>query len=255
MVIFMKRLIIFCACWILAAKVWAADPYIHKDGILLENPDVPGLEPGTNSVYSRTVYSAPFVMSESVFTIKTFDRSGNLSGIASATVLKPGIAVTCFHVIRDAWRTTGRLGNGKEVEFVEYMSPVLNKDICLLRYQPTTEGLGVCLASTKNAIECEKIYTIGAPEGFGHTIAEGIISAFREIPGYGMTIQITAPISQGSSGGALLDHRAYLLGIISFMWRDGQNLNFAIPNDVILDEVKYFKTHPEAMVSFSYWRK
>jgi len=39
------------------------------------------------------------------------------------------------------------------------------------------------------------------------------------------------------------------------MWKEGQNLNFAIPNDVILNEFRYRNEHPEAMVPFPYWRK
>ncbi len=42
-------------------------------------------------------------------------------------------------------------------------------------------------------------------------------------------IQITAPISHGSSGGALLDKYGVLVGITSAGFSEGQNLNLAIP--------------------------
>ena len=256
----MKRLIIFCACWILgvAGVRAAADYLINEDGIERVNPNetYEPFEGFSNDVTKaeNQQFMLGFVTSASVFTIKTFDRSGNLTEIASAVVLKPGIAVTCYHAIHKAWKVTGKLGNGKAVDFVGYMPPMLNNDLCLMRYEPSL-GRGIILAVVKQAMVGEKVYTIGAPEGLGHSLAEGIISAFREVSGYGMTIQITAPISQGSSGGALLDHRLCLLGIIAFMWKDGQNLNFAIPNDVILDELGYYKTHPNALVPFPYWQK
>jgi S1-C subfamily serine protease len=41
-------------------------------------------------------------------------------------------------------------------------------------------------------------------------------------------IQTSAPISQGSSGGGLFDGRGHLLGITTFQFRVGQNLNFAV---------------------------
>jgi S1-C subfamily serine protease len=296
----MKRVIIFCVVWMLAAGAWAGswvdypkvstqsainlpvdplgDPgtnsgmtaldetatlnplWIFTSGIMQENILAPSFEPSarfSNDVDKATLQKCllDYRISESVFTIKTFNRAGNLTGIASAVVLQPGIAITCFHVIGDSWRVTGVLGNGKVVDFVAYMPPMLNHDVCLMRYEPSTVGGVICFAATERATVGDKVYTIGAPEGLGHTLGEGIISAFREVSGYGMTIQITAPISRGSSGGLLLDRRTYFLGIIAFMWKEGQNLNFAIPNDVILAEFKYLKAHPEAMISFPYWRK
>ena len=41
-------------------------------------------------------------------------------------------------------------------------------------------------------------------------------------------VQTSAPISQGSSGGGLFDARGHLLGITTFYFRAGQNLNFAV---------------------------
>ena len=41
-------------------------------------------------------------------------------------------------------------------------------------------------------------------------------------------IQTSAPISQGSSGGGLFDARGHLLGITTFYFKGGQNLNFAL---------------------------
>ena len=41
-------------------------------------------------------------------------------------------------------------------------------------------------------------------------------------------IQITAPVSKGSSGGGLFDDRGNLIGVTTFTIQDSQNLNFAI---------------------------
>ncbi|MCK8060349.1 MULTISPECIES: trypsin-like peptidase domain-containing protein [unclassified Fusibacter] len=69
----------------------------------------------------------------------------------------------------------------------------------------------------------QKIYTIGSPQGLINTLSEGIISSIREV-----IIQITAPVSPGSSGGALLDEYGELIGITTFLV-EGQNLNFCVP--------------------------
>jgi hypothetical protein len=76
---------------------------------------------------------------------------------------------------------------------------------------------------------------LGNPEGFTFTVSDGIISAFRENRAF---IQITAPISAGSSGSPVLDvDSGQVLGIAVGMWREGQNLNFAIPSEKIRDVI------------------
>ena len=73
----------------------------------------------------------------------------------------------------------------------------------------------------------ERVFTIGAPQGFELTLAEGIVSSKRAVEGTKL-VQTSAPISHGSSGGGLFDAEANLIGITTFMLRDAQNLNFAI---------------------------
>lgn len=73
----------------------------------------------------------------------------------------------------------------------------------------------------------ERAFSIGAPQGFELTIAEGIVSAKRIIDGDRL-LQTSAPISRGSSGGGLFDAQGHLLGITTWMRKDAQNLNFAI---------------------------
>jgi hypothetical protein len=73
----------------------------------------------------------------------------------------------------------------------------------------------------------ESVFAIGNPKGLTNTISAGIISAMRTSDGEDV-IQHTAPISPGSSGGALVDSRGQLLGMNSWQLADAQNLNFAI---------------------------
>jgi S1-C subfamily serine protease len=76
----------------------------------------------------------------------------------------------------------------------------------------------------------EEAYSIGAPRGLELTIANGIVSAKRNIEGV-RYLQTTAPISPGSSGGGLFDRNGMLIGITTSFRGDGQNLNFAIAAD------------------------
>lgn len=70
--------------------------------------------------------------------------------------------------------------------------------------------------------------------GFELTVSEGIVSGIRETL-QGRRIQITAPISPGSSGGGLYDRFGRLVGITASSVEGAQNLNFAVPIEAILE--------------------
>jgi S1-C subfamily serine protease len=55
-----------------------------------------------------------------------------------------------------------------------------------------------------------------------------LVSGLRRSENGTEYIQITAPVSPGSSGGGVFDDRGNLIGITTFAIRDAQNLNFAI---------------------------
>ena len=81
----------------------------------------------------------------------------------------------------------------------------------------------------------EKIYAIGHPMGLEKTVSEGIVSAIRKLPKLGDIIQITAPISPGSSGGPVFNSSGRVIGVARATFRTGQNLNFAVPGQKILE--------------------
>jgi len=83
----------------------------------------------------------------------------------------------------------------------------------------------------------QPVFALGAPEGFEFTFSSGNISAIRD-NGDSYNIQMTAPISQGSSGGGLYDQQARLIGITTAVIKDAQNINFAIPVETVTDALK-----------------
>ncbi len=76
----------------------------------------------------------------------------------------------------------------------------------------------------------EEAYSIGTPEGYDLTMANGIVSGKRLRDGL-RYLQTTASISHGSSGGGLFDSAGRLMGITTYYIADSQNLNFAIAAD------------------------
>src|SRR5260370_9142900 len=70
----------------------------------------------------------------------------------------------------------------------------------------------------------EHVVAIGSPLGLQNTISEGIVSAMR-----GGLIQMSAPISPGSSGGRIVKRAGEVVAISVAAVMSGQNLNFAVP--------------------------
>jgi TPR repeat protein len=90
------------------------------------------------------------------------------------------------------------------------------------------EGLDAFDIAARSVRVGERVYAIGNPRGLEQSISEGIVSGSRDIDGVSW-IQHSAPISPGSSGGALISSSGELLGINSRTRKESQNLNFAVP--------------------------
>src|SRR5690606_26419168 len=74
----------------------------------------------------------------------------------------------------------------------------------------------------------DRIYVMGNPMGLEGTFSDGLVSAKRTLVGVAL-IQISAPISPGSSGGPVLNARGQAVGVATLMMSEGQNLNIAVP--------------------------
>jgi len=76
----------------------------------------------------------------------------------------------------------------------------------------------------------ERVFTLAAPRALALTLGEGIVASLRRIDGLAI-IQTNATIAPGSSGGALLDARGNLIGVIVSRIRGETGLGFAVAAD------------------------
>ena len=171
----------------------------------------------------------------STVVIIIYDKEGRLKGQGTGFFIsKEGDVITNFHVIQGADHAEVRTSDGK----IYPVTRVLDDDRMgdLIRISTNTLGnLTPPLSVVSSSPEVgTHVIVIGTPLGLEKTVSDGIVSAVREIPGFGRMIQLTAPISPGSSGSPVLNMKGEVIGIISFFVAPGQNLNFAIPGERIL---------------------
>lgn len=167
--------------------------------------------------------------SKKVVMIVTFDSNDQPLSIGSGFFTsKDGRIVTNYHVIEGAARAIVKGTDSEErfpVDNVIMVSPDYDLAVLQVKKQSDPVDLGDDLPLQVG----ERIVAIGNPEGLQGTVSEGIISGFRKIDDEFRIIQITAPISPGSSGGPLFDKNGKVVGITTAYLASGQNLNFAIP--------------------------
>jgi len=173
----------------------------------------------------------------SVAMILTGNSGGALSGVGSGVVLRPdGIILTAYHVIKGARQVQIRLANGEVFDTAELVAFDARADLAVLRI-PAGGLAAITPAPADTGKRGAAVYVVSHPAGLEVTASAGILSGVRladNVPGAGAgyhLLQFTAPISPGSSGGALVDSEGRALGIVVGSFEAGQNLNFAVPID------------------------
>lgn len=144
-----------------------------------------------------------------------------------------GIVVTNYHVIAHDATAVAKLPNGAYFPVSGVLEGDSKRDLAILKLNAA--GLRpLTLGNSSNVQVGQQVVAIGNPEALESSVSDGIISGLRDDPDLGERfLQITAPISPGSSGGPLFDMRGLVIGITTMYVKGGENLNFAIPVNAV----------------------
>jgi len=157
-------------------------------------------------------------------------KQGEFLGSGSGFFINnSGRIITNYHVIEGAKGISIVDSNGNTFEEnITIVGYDKNRDIAILDINHNNKNwLEISDSEVKIG---QKVYAIGSPLGLQNTVSEGIISGVREID-----IQTTAPISHGSSGGALINDNGEVVGITYAGYTEGENLGLVIPIDEIYE--------------------
>ncbi|MDE6776053.1 MAG: serine protease [Ruminococcus sp.] len=179
-------------------------------------------------------------LASSVVMIAVCDRFGNVKSSGSGIMIgRNGYILTNNHVASSGLKYAVRIEEEDRIyetdEVIKY-NPVF--DLAVIRIQRTLSPIPVYQEKTR-LVRGQRVVAIGSPMGLFNSVSDGIISGFRNIHDTEM-IQFTAPISHGSSGGAVLNMYGEVIGISTAGIDEGQNLNLAVSYEHINDFIRGF---------------
>lgn len=142
-----------------------------------------------------------------------------------------GQVVTNLHVLRGAHSAQIKTAAGKVYPVAGIAARDVAADLALLAVSmPWTESFPLAVTTALPEVG-ERVVVVGNPFGLEQTVSDGIVSAIRETAERGRVLQITAPISPGSSGSPVANLRGEVVGVAFLQFRGGQNLNFCISGE------------------------
>lgn len=216
----------------------------NKEKIIKDNISNPVSENirVTHSKTKELEYIQLAKLSSSVVKIYVYNKKNEVFSTGSGVFInKKGHILTNFHVIFDGSYYGIQLEDTEELVFTNEVTKYHSQnDLALLKLDIESFPIPLFIENYE-LVRGQKIVTIGSPLGLFNTISDGIISGFRVFDDRNM-IQISAPISSGSSGGALIDLYGNLIGITTAGMDEGQNLNLAISHKDIYHFISGFLT-------------
>lgn len=136
--------------------------------------------------------------------------------------------ITNYHVVKNAIAGAFKIYGSNEVYSVIGTLGIDTKnDLALLKVKGV-KGKPLILNGTSQLSIGDEIFTVSSPKGLEGTFSQGLISGLRKTSKEDL-IQISAAISHGSSGGAILNNQAEVIAVAVGGIDEGQSLNFAVP--------------------------
>ena len=159
-----------------------------------------------------------------------YGKDGKMSGKGSGFfVSRTGYIITNRHVLKGTSRAEIKTAQGKVYPITHILAEDKKADLVLASVDIGADSVRPLTLSNTIPQVGQRVVVIGNPLGLEGTVSDGLVSAVRDIPTLGKVIQLSAPISPGSSGGPVVDMQGQVIGIATFQFTKGQNLNFATP--------------------------
>ena len=143
---------------------------------------------------------------------------------------KGGIVATNLHVVEGEALIKVRTFDGSQYQVMSIAGIDKGHDLALLKIAPPKPMPSLVLGDSNAVSAGDQIIAIGNPLGvFDYSVSAGLISQVRPLSPELTILQISAPISPGSSGGPLFNQFGEVIGVTTAIITQGQNINLAVP--------------------------
>ena len=180
----------------------------------------------TISVQKKTLTAEQIYEKCSKATVEILaEVDGDKYNLGSGFFLDNGKVITNLHVIAGADKIQVTNYNGATYDVQQILGYDADIDLAVLKINSKNDFL---LQNQEGVTAGEAVYILGSPLGLTGSFADGMVSSIsRKLEGVDY-IQVTAPMSPGNSGGPLINRYGEVMGINTWQFADGQNLNFSI---------------------------
>jgi serine protease Do len=175
-----------------------------------------------------------------------YEKEENKMGYGSGVIIhQQGYILTCYHVVQGMNVIKVKLGKNKDLYQGKLIWAKADKDIAIVQISPKKKLPAAAFGSSKQTVVGEKVFAIGNPFGFEHTLTSGVLSGKNrnvttEDHDYNVVLQTDTALNPGNSGGPLFNSRGKIIGINAVIIPSFQNMGFAIPTEEFLPHVKRF---------------
>lgn len=169
-----------------------------------------------------------------VVTIITYDSAGSREAQGSGFFVDSKHVVTNWHVVDDASRIDARAYDGTVYHVRRISARDSRADLASLELATANTSVSPLTITGVIPEPGERVVVVGSPMGLQASVSDGVVSDVREIPELGHVMQISAPVSRGSSGSPVVNLKGEVVGVAQAIEAGGQNLNFAVPGNQVL---------------------
>lgn len=161
------------------------------------------------------------------------------SRIGTGFIVAEGLIATNLHVVAGSSEIRVVLYGGTPVPVSRIAGLDPERDLALLAFTPPKAVPALTLGDSDAMAAGDSVVAIGNPLGvLDYSVSNGLLSSVRVVNEKLTVLQISAPISQGSSGGPLFNQFGEVIGITTAIIASGQNLNLAVPANYLRPLIK-----------------
>ena len=175
-------------------------------------------------------------VSPSVVVVYNFNDSGQVRGHGTGFFIEPwGMVATNYHVVEGAASLRIKTKSGATMDIRGIAASDADNDVVILSAVVPVDSIPTLRMASSLPKVGDKIVVIGTPyhPQLAQTITDGLVSAIRPVPGGKRLIQISAPISPGSSGSPVVNLRGDVVGIATRVHRQASHIGIAVPGEIL----------------------